>query len=80
MELSEHLARIEGELLATQVAIRGLILSHGEPHHALDCVTLQLERFVARALQGTTSDATIDGIARARKRLLPSAGDLPPPA
>lgn len=75
METSK-LDEIEGELFATQAAIRALLISHPARHEAVAAVHLQLEKLTAKAIARPTADAFLDGIARARKNIFPSASDL----
>lgn len=75
METSK-LDRMEGELFATQAAIRALLISHPERSEAIAAVHLQLEKLTAIASARLIPDAFLDGIARARKNIFPNANDI----
>lgn len=70
----EYLA---GQLLGTQAAIRALILLHPDPTSASRFVAQEMERWIAHGLASTaTNDWQLQGIAAAKKALIPSAEDL----
>lgn len=75
MNASDELDQLRGQLLATQAAIRALVLSHPDPAAAAVAVSRELNRLEAVALGKMTSEATIAGIAHAKTVLLPSASD-----
>ena len=75
MEISK-LDAIEGQLFATQAAIRALLISHPERIEAVAAVHFQLERLSALATARPTPEAFLDGIARARKNIFPNANDI----
>ena len=74
--LMREISSLKGELLATQVAIRGLLLAQPDPDAAIAAVTEQLERFAAFGLNSEVPDSVLDGFQKARSRLFPSARDL----
>ncbi|CAM3348205.1 hypothetical protein [Polaromonas hydrogenivorans] len=74
METSK-LDEIEGELFATQAAIRALLISHPERSEAVAAVHLQLEKLTALATARPIPDAFLDGIARAKKKIFPNTND-----
>lgn len=74
METSK-MDKIEGELFATQAAIRALLISHPERNEAIAAVHLQLEKLTALATARPIPDAFLDGIARARRNIFPNAND-----
>lgn len=63
-----------GQLLATQIAIRALILHLGD--EADGVVQEELNRWYSSALQTGLSDKFVEGFEIAKTRLLPSDGDL----
>lgn len=67
--------QIEGQLLATQAAIRGLINAHPDPRAALHAVQREIECAISVALPKDLPDAFVDGIQTAKGMLLPSSGD-----
>ncbi len=73
--LQMTLERQEGELLATQLAVRAMLLSHPEPDAAEQALTRKLEEFAATILASDSSDAFLHGFEVARRRVFPSAMD-----
>lgn len=72
-----RLTFLEGELLATQAAVRALILLSPNPQSAANAVAAQMEKLVSIALASAhTSDPQIQGMQTARKAVLPSARDI----
>ncbi len=84
-KINEQFQALKGELLATQIAIRALILANPDPGISMAGVVEELERWTAGALPRPVSEAFLSGMDRARNRLLPSSSDLarfrkkPPP-
>lgn len=78
--LVAKLEQLQGELLATQMAIRGLLLAHPDRSIAITVALDQIDRLNAIANAKPISDSTLDGIARARKMIEPrlSAPDTEP--
>lgn len=66
---TEHM---EGQLLATQAAIRALISTHPDRNKAALAVQRELEKLTAIGLGKTLSDSFLDGIAYARRMIFPS--------
>lgn len=62
-----------GELLATQAAIRAILIRNPE---LISDVVHQIEKLTAAALPREVYDSTIDGFDRAKKRILPRTRDL----
>lgn len=68
---------IAGQLLGTQAAIRALILLHPDPTAASHFVAQEMERWIAHGLASAeTNDWQLQGIAAAKKAVIPSAEDL----
>lgn len=65
---------LKGELLATQIAIRALILAN--PEVLLEAVAEEFERWAAVGLSHAIPDELLAGMERAKTRILPSAADL----
>jgi hypothetical protein len=74
--LASKLARTEGELWATQLALRALILSHGDVTAAMGAVALQIERAIASGLPAGIDDQFLEGLEYGRQKVLPSQRDL----
>lgn len=72
----ETLRRLEGDLLATQAAIRGLILAQPDPRTVTAAVVRKMETLIAAALPTEIDDPFLEGIDRAKIMLLPSRRDL----
>ena len=72
--LSDELAKLQGQLLATQVALRGLIASSPDPDHAIAAVRASLEQYAAAGLSSTVPDALLDGFDLTARLLLGRAG------
>jgi hypothetical protein len=68
--------KFTGELLATQMAIRALILAHSNPKGCADDVRAMFEKCFARGLNTTLTDATLDGMRNAIATLLPFSRDV----
>lgn len=75
MDSSDPLAELLGQLLATQVAIRGMIAASPALHLAAE---QELERFAAAGLFSASSDATLAGFEKARATMRPNAGSPRP--
>lgn len=74
--LAEKLVQLEGQLLATQVAVRGLINAHPDPEAAEQAVQLQIERFVASGLATPDiGDRFLRAMEAAKRRVLPDDQD-----
>lgn len=67
---------IRGELIATQAAVRGLLLSHPNPQAATATVVTQLEEHLSTMLHSGLPDKMVDGFQRARKTIFPTARNL----
>lgn len=76
----DKLRRLDGNVLATQAAIRALILRQADPDAATRAVTAQLERLVSVGLGKAISEETLEGIAEARSAIFPGPRDLRGPA
>jgi hypothetical protein len=74
--LAESLARTQGELLATQAAVRALILKHDDVDAAIQAVALQIERVIAAGLPKAIDEPFLEGLQRAKGRVLPSRRDI----
>jgi len=74
--LVHRLQRAEGELLATQLAARALILEHDDVPAAIDAVNRQIEGAIAAGLPKEIDEAFLDGLERGKRRILPSKRDL----
>lgn len=74
---NERLDALTGQLLATQAAVRALILLSPNPTAANTAMLEQIERVLAAALpKAGISEALLGGVIDAKKRLQPSASDL----
>lgn len=71
--ITERLHRLDGALLATTAAVRGLIASHPEPRKAAESVIHMLEHLSAQGLGSEVQDALIAGIEEGRQALIPPA-------
>ncbi|WP_310630790.1 hypothetical protein [Paraburkholderia sp.] len=71
----QELLKLEGHLLATQAAIRGLILASPDAKIAARAVLDEINKLAAAALPSTLPDALVTGIDDAKQRLLPSKRD-----
>ena len=71
---------LKGQLLATQLAIRSLIMTQADPQATAAAVHANLERWLAHGHGTAVNDALLDGFEKAISRLLPSARDAEPPA
>lgn len=71
MDDSRRLDFIEGQLLATQAAIRTLITDH--PDSAAQALSVQraVERVISSALQRPVADAYVEGLQHAKLCVLP---------
>ena len=67
--------KLLGHVLATQAAVRALIKLHPDMNAAALAVQRGIEKVIADGLPIALPDALIDGIAAAKKRILPGAGD-----
>lgn len=72
----DDLSAIKGQLLATQAAIRALILNSADVNQASLAVQREIERVFSSALSKALPDAYVEGLQAAKERILPSAGDL----
>lgn len=68
---------MDGQLLATQAAIRALIERHPQPNDAALAVQREIERVISGALQKQVSDAFVDGLQTAKLSLLPAGPRSP---
>ncbi len=71
-----RLQRTEGELWATQLAARALILQQDDVAAAIDAVNYQIEGAIAAGLPKDIDETFLDGLERGKKRILPSKRDL----
>jgi len=67
--------KLLGHVLATQAAVRALIKLHPDMNAAALAVQREIESVIAEALPTELPDALIDGIAAAKKWILPGARD-----
>lgn len=68
---------LSGQVLATQAALRAIILLTPEPALAAKHVAEHLERWLSVGLaNANTTEPMLQGIERARDAILPSAADL----
>lgn len=72
----EEFDRLQGEILAIQAAIRGLLIACPDLAKASKAVLEQLERLTSATLPRALPEATLDGYSRTRTRVFPSAADL----
>lgn len=72
----DDLSGIEGQLLATQAAIRALILNSADVNQTSLAVQRGIERVFSIALSKSIPDTYVEGLQAAKERILPSAGDL----
>ena len=75
-ELRASLDGLQGQLLATQAALRAVLMAHPHPVQAIEAAHAEVEKMAALALGRALSDATVSGIEQARKVIFPSARDL----
>ena len=68
-----EIAALEGQLMATQAAVRMLIAGHPESRAMARAVNTEVERLIAAALPTTNEEAFLDGVERARRNFLPTA-------
>ena len=73
--LATMLARTQGELLGTQAALRGVILASPDPSRAAQEVHEQIEALIATGLPRAVDEPLLDGVARAKGRILPTRLD-----
>lgn len=73
--LLEKIRNIEGQLAASQIAVRALLLTHPDRIAATETMTRELDRWATAYTYSQAADVTIDGFAAARKKLFPSAAD-----
>lgn len=66
---TEHM---EGQILATQAAIRALISTHPDRNKAALAVQRELEKLTAIGMGKTLSESFLEGISYARKCILPA--------
>lgn len=69
------LIELDAQLLSTQAAIRALINLHPDPNAAALAVQQGIEAVISAALPKTLPDAYIEGLQKAKERMLPSASD-----
>lgn len=74
--LGKKVVDLQSDILAMQIAIRSLILSHSNRNHAIELASAELLRWESSGLHTDLPDATIDGFARIRTRIFPSDADL----
>ncbi|OXS92652.1 MULTISPECIES: hypothetical protein [Pandoraea] len=72
----QKLLHLEGQLLATQAAVRALILASNDKYAAMKIVALELDKLTAAALPSTVPEEFVSGIEAARPLLFPSKSDL----
>lgn len=65
--------KLEGHMLATQAAIRALIMIQPHPNAAALAVQREIERVVSSALPRNLPDSFVEGLQDAKKTLLPPA-------
>ena len=76
-KLQARIDMLQGQVMATQAAIRALIACHPDPEKAIATVCEHLDRFAGIALAGDWPDAMTNAIATAQHTLLPSDDELP---
>jgi hypothetical protein len=76
--LQARIDMLQGQVMATQAAIRALIACHPEPEKAIATVCEHLDRFAGIALAGHWPDEMTNALATAQHRLIPSDDELPP--
>lgn len=69
--LTERLSRLEGELLGTQAALRGLLQALTDGAAPATGAVGAVERLLSVGLGKPVSDAVTEGIARAKARITP---------
>ena len=74
--LGKKFMEMQSELLATQIAIRSLLLTHPDRDHAIETATAELLRWEATGLNSDVPDEALAGFDRARGRVFPSEQDL----
>lgn len=67
---------LEGQLAATQIAVRTLLLTHPDREAAIQATSQELDRWATAYLYSQATEATVEGFANARKKLFPSGADL----
>lgn len=76
-QLQTRLDYLQGQVMALQAAVRGLIYTHPEPHAATRIIDQLLEEAQANGLASdAATDAALLGLARSAARLLPTSGQM----
>lgn len=75
-ELGELVLQLQSELLATQLTVRSLLLTHPDRDHAIETATTELLRWESDFLHSDLPDSATAGFDRARGRVFPSERDL----
>lgn len=65
---------LEGQLMATQAAIRALIKLQPDPRLAALSVDRELELLISKALTTTNGEGFLAGLQRAKQLVLPKFG------
>lgn len=68
--------KIEGELWATQAAVRALIKLHPDMNAAALAVQREIETLIAHALPSEMPEDFLDGVREGKSKVLPSAKDV----
>jgi len=66
---------LHGQLLATQAALRAVILASPDPIETTAHVSTQLEKLISAALPSESTDALLLGVEQAKKAILPTKQD-----
>lgn len=74
--LGKKVIDLQSDILAMQIVIRSLLLSHPDREHAIELTNAELLRWEGSGLHTDLPDSTIGGFARIRTRVFPSHEDL----
>lgn len=75
--LVRTIARLEGELVGVECAVRALLISHPDRAKAQKLVVTLIEQMISGALPRPDIDESfLAGVQRAKERVLPSRRDL----
>lgn len=74
--MEELLHKRDGQLLATQIAVRALLLQQPNREDAVTAIAAELTKWQAHALHASIPDAVVDGFQSGMKRVLPSDDDM----
>lgn len=76
-QLQSRLDYLQGQVMALQAAVRGLIYTHPEPHAATRIIDQLLEEAQANGLASeAATDEALLGLARSCARLLPTTDQM----